>query len=487
MELPSPLFGQDVSVLQILAGVLLLWIIGVSTNRVYFSPLSKVPGPKLAALTSWYEFYYDVRSTSMIQSTMRRSILTTSIWTNSNTLAIVGENRVQFKAVTAPHALHKIRRKALNPFFSKSQISALWPYIVEKSERLCSVVEESYCDDAKPLYLTRAIGCFALDVVTEYSFGKTFNHLDKPGFESELITVLDYLTGKVHLMTHLPIIRKVMSALPKFMQEALQPGLVVAYDWNAGIAEQVRLVAGSHGEKGSYTGHRTIFSDILESDLPDAEKEIQRLSEEASIIASAGSDTIKNAMNVACFHILNNPTIHEALVAELVAVLPDRDTTPVLSQLEALPYLTAIIQESLRLSYGVVQRSPRVSPSQVIQYKGFAIPPGYAVGMDPVHMHHNEGVFPDSYAFQPGRWLGDAAATRRLQRYNVAFSRGTRQCLGMNLAWAEMYLLLATVFRRFEMRLWETDGRCAELETDFFLPRMSDREGVKVMIKKREK
>jgi cytochrome P450 len=45
-------------------------------------------------------------------------------------------------------------------------------------------------------------------------------------------------------------------------------------------------------------------------------------------------------------------------------------------------------------------------------------------------MHHNETVFPDSHRFKPERWL-DPAERKRLEKYMVAFSKGSRQCIGM--------------------------------------------------------
>jgi cytochrome P450 len=147
----------------------------------------------------------------------------------------------------------------------------------------------------------------------------------------------------------------------------------------------------------------------------------------------------------------------------------------------------------LRLSYGVAQRSPRISPKESLQYKDRVIPPGFPVSLDAVHMHHNEAIFPNSHAFSPERWLDenkkdkDSRTEKRLDRYMVAFSRGTRQCIGINLAWAEMYLMLSTMFRRYEMELYETDVDSVKIYAEYFLPAVKPgKEGIKVLARKSE-
>lgn len=46
--------------LYLLLSLPILYCVAVVTYRLYFHPLRSIPGPRLAAATSWYDFYYDV-------------------------------------------------------------------------------------------------------------------------------------------------------------------------------------------------------------------------------------------------------------------------------------------------------------------------------------------------------------------------------------------------------------------------------------------
>jgi cytochrome P450 len=75
--------------------------------------------------------------------------------------------------------------------------------------------------------------------------------------------------------------------------------------------------------------------------------------------------------------------------------------------------------------------------------------------MTSVLIHHDESIFPDSHEFRPERWIENP----RLDRYLVSFSKGSRQCLGINLAYAEMYLCLSTLFLYFGSRGTDAVGK----------------------------
>ena len=198
---------------------------------------------------------------------------------------------------------------------------------------------------------------------------------------------------------------------------------------------------------------------------------------------AAGQETSSFFLQQASYFILANPEVHAKLKAELEEAIPDLSSIPQLARLEELPYLHAVVQEIHRFSHGVVGRLERVCPDKTIQYKDWIIPPGTPIAMTSLLQHRDPSKFPNPMKFDPDRWL-EKSETGRLDKYLVPFSKGTRQCMGINLATAEIYLTLAIVFRRFNMELYKTTERDAEIAADFFIPHgYSDSKGIRVVFK----
>ncbi|OJJ05173.1 hypothetical protein ASPVEDRAFT_74574 [Aspergillus versicolor CBS 583.65] len=139
---------------------------------------------------------------------------------------------------------------------------------------------------------------------------------------------------------------------------------------------------------------------------------------------------------------------------ELGAGVMDGGVT--LAQLEQLPYLTGVVNEAQRLSHGLVIRSPRVSPTEALMYKNYSIPPGNPLAMSSYFVHMDPTLFPDPTVFNPDRWIEATKRGDNLTRFITAFSKGTRQCVGINLGYAKLYLTLAYFAIFFDYELHET-------------------------------
>ena len=183
--------------------------------------------------------------------------------------------------------------------------------------------------------------------------------------------------------------------------------------------------------------------------------------------------------------------------------MQETDGKPKWAQLENLPYLSAIIQEGLRIGYGISHRLQRLFPDTVLEYNGYAIPTMTPVSMTSVLIHDNvfipslcththttilranqtsqPSLFPDPRTFNPDRFLKQPV----LKKYIFSFAKGSRQCAGLNLAYAELYLALAAVFApgRFKWELHETDITDVETKHDFMntSPRL-DSKGIRVLV-----
>ena len=231
--------------------------------------------------------------------------------------------------------------------------------------------------------------------------------------------------------------------------------------------------------KSSDTKQTTIFHNLASSNIPEPERSIQRLVDEGITLLGAGTVTTADVLGTTSYFILANPIILQTLQNELQNAIPDPSLPPSITTLERLPYLSAIIKEGLRLTNAISHRNARIAPDRALQYKGWIIPAGTVVNMTTYLLHVDPDVFPEPQEFQPQRWL----AGKELEKYLLPFGKGTRMCLGMNLAYAELYLTLASVFRRFDMKLFQTTRRDVDIAHDFFsgTPAL-DSKGVRVEI-----
>lgn len=240
----------------------------------------------------------------------------------------------------------------------------------------------------------------------------------------------------------------------------------------------------------------SIFTHLRDHpDLPPSEKSPQRLLDEATLLVMAGTYSPMLSLIVAHYHLIARPEVMAKLRSELSTHPPALSA----AQLEQLPYLSAVAQEAHRLTFGLTGRNPRVCPDEAVVYsdknttdgssssqpRTYAIPPGTAISASTLLLHTNESLFPDPWRFDPERWTStnnDAETLGRRRRYMMSFMRGTRGCIGRDLASAQMAAAVAAM-ARWDMRLYETTEEDVAFLHDYHVlcPRLGSK-GVRVEV-----
>lgn len=178
---------------------------------------------------------------------------------------------------------------------------------------------------------------------------------------------------------------------------------------------------------------------------------IYQMTGDAVLVFLAGTDTTAHALSFGFWEMLKQPQMWSRLRHELLSVLPDAKSMGDVQDLEQLPYLKAVIKESLRFSMGTSARLPRIVPPGGATLAGQHMTSGTHVSFSHYVYNNDPAFFLDPHVFRPERWLGSKEETDILEAHMVSFSRGSRSCIGMNLAYAELYTIMAHLVRRFDI------------------------------------
>ncbi|KAL3480507.1 cytochrome P450 [Aspergillus californicus] len=487
----------DTGILILLIGTITYALIA----RLITHPLASVPGPRLAALTSWYEFYYDVllggKYVQRIE-TLHNECHSPIVRTGPNQVHVndpqvykrvfgVASNYIKspffYTSAGLPEAIggiidrkaHHVRRSILGPRFAPKVIASYEPGLV-KLVRKCTdiMARKAKTTQSKGIAMPRYTRALTVDVISEFTFGRTMGLVNEEDEMPELLVDLSMFTAQFHIVKHFPIYRRMLSSMPDAISKKFMPGFFQFRERAKDSVDALIAEKDAGLRKNHHPDSGTVL-DLLLTRNPKKNHEIPgptALVDEGCAFIVGGSDTTGHTMESATYLVLSNKEILQTLRKELDNASPYIKDDFDLSRVLQLPFLSAVIKESLRLFTPVPSPLPRTVPDGGITVDGHFLPEGTILTHSLYLIHHNPKLFASPKTFNPFRWLGESG--KQLEQYYVPFSKGSRSCIGIDLAYHEMYTFLATLFSRFDMEVVNTGKEDMEWADYMFAKRKGE-------------
>ncbi len=411
-----------------------------------------------------------------------------------------------FQITNRQHA--KLRKDMLQPFFSRGAIQRLESSIQDKITIFLDKLKIA-SDEDKAVDLTLGFPCLTGDIVMYYCYQRTFGALEAPDFQFEANKHIQDFFALLQAARYFPnffnYLDRVISRLPLAVLKKNAPA-VAATLWIRNVSITHRHCRSHPDIKQSNHSHQqcrerilelmgrpkipqpehqststpTVFDTMLNPDTSKGQytPSERGLTDDAFLMFVAGTDTTANTLCYGTWHVLRDPKIQARLKEELKKAMPDRNATPSWAALESIPYLRGVVKEALRFGYGVPGRVPRIVPDSGAVLCGQRIPGRTSVASSAYIYHTDERLFANAGDFRPERWSEEAHSSE-LERRLLSFSGGPRGCLGMNLAYAELYITFARLFRRFDLSICETIDKDM-IWDDCFVPKSRGHFRIKV-------
>jgi len=438
-----------------LVGLWLLYRIGLALYNISpWHPLSRFPGPKIAAASYIYEAYYDwykggrygMRIKAMharygpivrinpdelhcsdpyfVDEIYAGPTRPRDKWQHQlNTGGASPVSVTAFSAVS--HDLHRIRRQPFAKFFSRQQVLRLESEVFEFATL---TADKILATTGKVWDIKQAFNCFTADIISQYAFGEPMGFIAQEGWEPNFATWCDSFFKSAYMMRHNAVARTLATAVPFVANWLGEDVRRFMHQMTVVIPGYIKAAMESEQDNGR------VFADVIRSGtLAESESDMYHLSGEGTNLLLAGTETTAGTLTMLTYWLLVREDIRGKLMRDLEGLTPE---TIKWAELEQRPYMWAVIQEALRMTPGVTHRSARIARGEDLVYKSrdgktqWVVPKGTPIGMTSMINHWDEELFPEPDAFRPERWLVNGKPNFELKKYSMSFGKGTRSCIG---------------------------------------------------------
>lgn len=342
---------------------------------------------------------------------------------------------------------HSRQRRALGYLFTNSALLQQESLLRLHVHKLVAVLKKMALEN-RPVDFSSWYTYIAFDVMGDLCFAEPFGCLDQASATEWSTSVINVFVSA----TWTQGIRRLCGVgtwLEYLMSKLLVPAK--AADWRKIHLKNSREKT-IHRLADGDRDHPDFIYQILNNESKKSLSQMEIILNMAMFI-SAGTDTTATALTGWTYFVCTHPDVHRRLVGEVrEAFVVDDDIK--WETARKLPYLEATIYEALRLFPPSAASQQRIVPPGGATIDGYYVPAGKTVAVSPWAAARSHLNFHEPDMFRPERWLGDDEKfSNDHLNASLPFGTGPRACIGKNLAYLEMRLILSHLLWNFDIEL----------------------------------
>ncbi|KAL2874988.1 hypothetical protein SGCOL_009831 [Colletotrichum sp. CLE4] len=494
--------------LSIGLSLVVAWLV---KNR-YNNGLNKYPGPILASLTDWWRFF-DVKGCrpevthqklhAKYGDVVRLGPNTLSFADPAALKSIYGLNkgfsdfyivqqsiakgfRLESLFSTTNNDFHSQFRRCVNSAFSMSALVQYEPFVDNTTKLFLSQTEKLFAGNPEGCDFTTWLQFYAFDVIGEITYSKRHGFIEKNEDIDGIVAYLGKLFLYVAPIGQIPFLDLLLLKNPIYLKLS-QWGFIdatfpVARFARDRMAERLPELDGKEPLLPVTSGKEPLLPvtsgkkladqpDLLSKFLAAREARPEFMSDVlvqtmAVSMAFAGSETTAISLAAVFYYLLRTPTALARLREELDSFareggFSDNETGLVTwTESQKLVYLDACIKEAFRMHPAAGLPLERIVPDQGAEIAGHFVKGGTIVGCSAWIIHRRPEIWGDDVdTYRPERWLPEegkdaAAEEKRIKEMNghmFQFGMGSRTCIGKNISLLEIYKVIPSLLRRFDI------------------------------------